>query len=69
MNEDNLTFLVTVTYRCENMIDRATLDEVYGGSPLEAYRNISDDFNDAVFGFGDTVGDPKVEIEALNKQA
>lgn len=60
----SLTFLVTVTYRCENMITQQELDEEYGGDPLEAYRGISDNFNDSPANFGDKVRENvKVAIE------
>lgn len=61
-DEPGLTFLITVVYRCENMLSQTELDKMYNGDVSEAYRNISDNFNDTP----DNFGDPeivKVEIE------
>lgn len=64
MPEDNLTFLVTVTYRCPNMIDTETLNKQYEGNLLECWRFISDNFGDEPHCFGELIPEStKVEIE------
>lgn len=52
-NDKSLTFLVTVTFRCENMLDRSELETEYGNDPMAAYKDISDNFADHPANFGD----------------
>jgi hypothetical protein len=44
------------------MVDEETLQNQYGGDPLEAYRYISDDFTDSPASFSNSEKVVKVEI-------
>jgi len=46
-----LGFKITVVYECLSMIDSEALEKEFNNSPLEAYKCISDNFNDSVHNF------------------
>lgn len=59
----DLDFKVTIEYTCKNMIDEESFKDAFKGNPLEAYKMISDNFNDGISNFCNDEGSViKVEL-------
>ena len=63
----NIGFKVTIEFECLDMIDKDTFKKEFNSNPLEAYKYISDDFNDDVLNFCEYRKGNILKVEVLEQ--